>query len=102
METSGRSSAGSDSDGQRGEHDVVIGQWPDGTAITEAEGRAPQDARELRYELRRIRREARWQRRRSTLAGMAHMLGAPRAVIAVVLVAALIASVVAVLLPIAR
>jgi hypothetical protein len=102
VEASGRSSSGSESDGPHGDRDVVIGQWPDGTAITEAEGRAPADARELRHDLRRYARETRWIRRRSTLAGTARLFGSPRSAIAVVVVAALIASALAFLLPIAR
>ena len=107
MDASGRSSsAGSGWDDQRdgrdGRDDMVIGQWPDGTAITDAECRAPDDLRELVPDLRRLRREERWTRRRGRLARIARVFGSPRAAIAVVLLAALVASAVAMLLPAAR
>jgi hypothetical protein len=81
---------------------MVIGQWPDGTAITDAECRAPDDLRELTPELRRFKREERWARRRGRLLRTGRVLGSPRAAIAVVLLAALVASAVAMLLPAAR
>jgi hypothetical protein len=103
VDASGRSSsAGSGWDGQDEQRDVVVGQWPDGTAITDAECRAPLDARELGSDARRLQREARWTRRRARLAHVGHTLGSPRAAIAVVLLAALVASAIAVLLPAAR
>jgi hypothetical protein len=95
--------AGSGWDGTHdGSDDAVIGQWPDGTAITDAECRAPDDARELSPDVRRYFREARWARRRAAMAGLGRALGSPRAAIAVVLLAALVASAVAILLPAAR
>ncbi|MGH2877694.1 MAG: hypothetical protein ACRDLV_15690 [Solirubrobacteraceae bacterium] len=81
---------------------VVVGRWPDGAQITEAECRAPDDLRELTPELRRFLREHRWTRRREKLAGLGRLLGSPRAAIAIVLLAALVASAVAMLLPAAR
>jgi hypothetical protein len=96
--------AGSGWDGTQGgsDDDVVVGQWPDGTAITDSECRAPDDARELSPDVRRYFREARWARRRAGMASLVRVLGSPRAAIAVVLLAALIASAVAILLPAAR
>jgi len=104
VDASGRSGGtGSGWDGTHdGSDDAVIGQWPDGTAITDAECRAPDDARELGADTRRFYREARWSKRRSRLAGVGRALGSPRAAIAVVLLAALVASAVAILLPAAR
>ncbi len=107
MDASGRSSsAGSGWDDQRderGEQDeAVIGRWPDGTAITDAECRAPDDLRDLSLDLRRYLREARWTKRRARMAGFGKLVGSPRAAIAVVLLAALVASAVAMLLPAAR
>jgi hypothetical protein len=107
VDASGRSSsAGSDWDDQRDERDeqdaTVIGRWPDGTAITDADWRAPNDPRALVPDLRQYRREARWIRRRSAAARIGRLLGSPRAAIAVVLLAALIASAIAMLLPAAR
>jgi len=80
----------------------VIGRWPDGTAITDSECRAPDDLRALSPDLRRYAREARWARRRARMAGFGKQVGSPRAAIAVVLLAALVASAVAMLLPAAR
>lgn len=104
MDASGRSSGpGSGWDDQRDESgEAVIGRWPDGTEITDAECRAPDDPRELTTDIRRYQREERWTRRRILLARIGHVLGSPRAAIAVVLLAALIASAVAMLLPAAR
>jgi hypothetical protein len=103
VDASGRSGgAGSGWDGTHDESDAVIGQWPDGTAITDAECRAPHDARELRAELRRFRRERRWLRRRRRMAVVTRTFGSPRAAIAVVLLAALDDSAVAKLLTAAR
>ncbi len=81
---------------------VVIGQWPDGAEITEADCRAPDDLRELLPELRSYLHEHRWERRRRKLAGLGRLLGSPRAAIAIVLLAAIVASAVAMLLPAAR
>lgn len=110
MDASGRSSSpGSGSDDQRDERDgrdererAVIGRWPDGTDITDAECRAPDDPRELIADLRGYLRERRWSRRRAKLVRIGHVIGSPRAAIAVVLLAALVASAVAMLLPAAR
>lgn len=104
MDASERSSsAGSGWDDQRDERDeTVVGHWPDGTEITDAECQAPDDLRELLPELRRYLREERWGRRRAKVVRVARILGSPRAAIAVVLLAALVASAVAMLLPAAR
>jgi hypothetical protein len=107
VDASGRSSSpGSGSDDQRDERDEregsVIGKWPDGTELRDAECRAPDDARELLTDWRDYLREKRWARRRTKLARVARTLGSPRAAIAVVLLAALVASAVAMLLPAAR
>ena len=104
MDASGRSSnAGSGWDDQRDERDgTVVGHWPDGTEITEAECLAPDDLRELLPDLRRLLREERWGRRRAKMIRVGRILGSPRAAIAVVLLAALVASAVAMLLPAAR
>ena len=110
MDASGRSSSpGSGWDDQRDEPDdrdererAVIGRWPDGTAITDAECRAPDDPRELLPDWRDYLRERRWTRRRTKLTRAGRVLGSPRAAIAVVLLAALVASAVAMLLPAAR
>ncbi|MBS2962323.1 hypothetical protein KGA66_04645 [Actinocrinis puniceicyclus] len=104
MDTSGRSSsAGSGWDDQRDERDAtVVGHWPDGTEITETECQAPDDLRDLVPELRRYLRQERRARRRARFVGFTRVLGSPRAAIAVVLLAALVASAVAMLLPVAR
>jgi hypothetical protein len=106
VDTSGRSSsAGFGWDDQRdgdGRGDSVVGQWPDGTAITDAETRAPNDLRDLIPEQRRFQREERWARRHRVLTQIGRVVGSPRSAIAVVLLAALIASAVAMVLPIAR
>jgi len=104
VDASGRSSsAGSGWDDQRDEQEeTVIGHWPDGTEITEAECQAPDDLRELLPDLRRYLRQERWTRRRAKLVRVGRVLGSPRAAIAVVLLAALVASAVAMLLPAAR
>ncbi len=104
MDASGRSSsAGSGWDDQRDEQEeTVVGHWPDGTEITDTECQAPDDLRELLPDLRRYLREERWARRRAKLVRAGRILGSPRAAIAVVLLAALIASAVAMLLPVAR
>jgi hypothetical protein len=104
MDASGLSgSAGSDSDGARDESNMpVVGRWPDGTAITETAWRAPEDARELSADFRGYARETRRRKRRHTLTGVLHTLGSPRGAVAVVLVAALIASAFAMLMPALR
>jgi hypothetical protein len=104
VDASGRSnSPDSGWDDQRHERDeAVIGRWPDGTQITDAECRAPDDPRELIGDVRRYQRESRWARRRVGLARAGRVIGSPRAAIAVVLLAALVASAVAMLLPAAR
>lgn len=104
VDASGRSSsAGSGWDDQRDEQDeTVVGHWPDGTEITDAECQAPDDLRELLPDLRRYLRQERWTRRRAKLIRVGRVLGSPRAAIAVVLLAALVASAVAMLLPAAR
>ncbi|HEV2346078.1 MAG TPA: hypothetical protein VGS97_18405 [Actinocrinis sp.] len=104
MDASGRSGGPEPGwDDQRDEHDeAVIGRWPDGTEISDAECRAPDDPRELTGDVRRYLREERWTRRRDLMARVGHVLGSPRAAIAVVLLAALIASAVAMLLPAAH
>jgi hypothetical protein len=101
-ERSGGAGSGWDGTHDGSDDDAVIGQWPDGTAITDSECRAPDDARELSPDVRRYFRQARWARRRSGMAGLGRALGSPRAAIAVVLLAALVASAVAILLPAAR
>ena len=107
MDASGRSgNAGSGWDDQRDQRDehseTVVGHWPDGTEITDAECQAPDDLRELLSEMRRYLREERWSRRRAKLIRVGRVIGSPRAAIAVVLLAALVASAVAMLLPAAR
>ncbi|HEU5354638.1 MAG TPA: hypothetical protein VFU65_09260 [Actinocrinis sp.] len=107
VDASGRSSsAGSGWDDQRDERDEqdqsVVGHWPDGTEITETECQAPDDLRELLPDLRRYLRQERWGRRRAKMVRVGRILGSPRAAIAVVLLAALVASAVAMLLPAAR
>lgn len=97
------SSAGSGWDDQRAAWDgTVVGHWPDGTEITEAQCHAPDDPRELLPDVRRYLRTERWARRRVTLIRAGRIIGSPRAAIAVVLLAALVASAVAMLLPAAR
>lgn len=81
---------------------AVIGRWPDGTEITDADCRAPDDPRELIVEVRDYLRGKRWSRRRARLLRIGRAVGSPRAAIAVVLLAALVASAVAMLLPAAR
>lgn len=104
MDASGRSSnPESGWDDQRDERNgIVVGHWPDGTEITEAQCHAPDDPRELLADARRFLRGERWTRRRVKLVRVGRILGSPRAAIAVVLLAALVASAVAMLLPAAR
>jgi hypothetical protein len=80
-------------DGARDEPDAaIVAHWPDGTAITEGQWRAPADPRELMPEQRRYHRELRWVRRRSRLAGALRVFGTPRGVVAVLLAAALLSA----------
>jgi hypothetical protein len=81
---------------------AVVGRWPDGTAITDAECHAPDDARELRADVRRYKRVLRWSRRRTRVAALRRMVGNPRVLVASLLLAAFAASAVALLLPAAR
>jgi len=67
-----------------------VAHWPDGTAITETQWRAPADPRELIPDRRRYHRELRWARRRCRAARALRTLGSPRGVIAVLLAAALL------------
>jgi hypothetical protein len=71
---------------------AIVAHWPDGTAITEAQLRAPADPRELMSDRRRYRREQRWARRRSRTGRALRSLGSPRGVIAVLLSMALLAA----------
>lgn len=71
---------------------AVVAHWPDGTAITEAQWRAPGDARELSPDQRRYFRELRWVRRRSRASRMVRSLGSPRGVLAILLATALLAA----------
>lgn len=71
---------------------AIVAHWPDGTAITEAQWRAPADPRELVPDQRRYFRELRWALRRSRLARTLRALGSPRGVIAVLLATALLAA----------
>ena len=70
----------------------IVAHWPDGTAITEAQLRAPADPRELISDRRRYRRERRWARRRSRIGRALRRLGSPRGVIAALLATALLAA----------
>jgi hypothetical protein len=76
--------------------------WPDGTPVTESERRAPDDARQLGHELRRLRREARWAGRRRSVALARRTLLSPRGIVAVLLIAALAASATVMALPLVR
>lgn len=71
---------------------AIVAHWPDGTAITEAQLRAPADPRALIPERRRYHRELRWGRRRSRAARVLRCLGSPRGVLAVLLALALLAA----------
>jgi hypothetical protein len=83
-------------DGARDEPDAaIVAHWPDGTAITEAQWRAPVDPRELLPDQRRYFRQQRWVRRRSRMAracGSLGSLGSPRGVIAILLAAVLLSA----------
>jgi len=71
---------------------AIVAHWPDGTAITEAQSRAPADPRELLGDRRRYRREQRWSRRRARIGRALHSAGSPRWVIAMLLAAAMVAA----------
>jgi hypothetical protein len=71
---------------------AIVAHWPDGTAITEAQLRAPADPRELVADHRRYEREQRWARRRRALGCALRSLGSPRGVIATLLAGALLAA----------
>jgi hypothetical protein len=80
-------------DGARDEPDAaVVAHWPDGTAITESQWRAPVDPRELLPDQRRYFRQLRWVERRSRIGHALSSLGSPRGVIAILLAAALLAA----------
>jgi len=80
-------------DGTRDEPDAaIVAHWPDGTAITEGQWRAPVDPRELMPEQRRYYRELRWVRRRSRMGRTFRVFGTPRGVVAVLLAAALLSA----------
>lgn len=80
-------------DGARDEPDAaIVAHWPDGTAITEAQWRAPTDPRELLPDQRRYFRQLRWVRRRSRIARSLGSLGSPRGVIAILLAAVLLSA----------
>jgi hypothetical protein len=75
------------------EHDAeIVAHWPDGTAITEAQSRAPSDPRELIPDRRRYFRELRWVRRRGRIGRALRSLSSPRGVIAMLLATALLAA----------
>ena len=71
---------------------AIVAHWPDGTAITETQSRAPADPRELVPDRRRYHRELRWARRRGRAAHALRSLSSPRGVIAMLLAAALVAA----------
>jgi hypothetical protein len=80
-------------DGARDEPDAaIVAHWPDGTAITEAQWRAPTDPRDLIPDQRRYRRELRWGLRRTRAARALRSLGSPRGVIAILLAMALLSA----------
>lgn len=91
--------AGSGSDGAHDEGAPQPGHWPDGTAITDAQRRAPDDARELLGELRGYLREKRRRTRRRAAGHALRTLGSPRGAVAIMLVAALVASAFAMMMP---
>ncbi len=76
--------------------------WPDGTLISESERHAPDDARDLTHDLRRLRREERWAGRRRALSQARRGLLSPRGIIAILLIAALAASALVMALPLLR
>ena len=71
---------------------AIVAHWPDGTAITEAQLRAPTDPRELVSDKRRYQREQRWARRRCRIGRVLRRIGSPRGVIATLLATALLAA----------
>jgi hypothetical protein len=71
---------------------AIVGHWPDGTAITEAQLRAPADPRDLLADRRRYQREQRWSRRLTRIGRVLRWLGKPRAVIAALLALAILAA----------
>lgn len=71
---------------------AIVAHWPDGTAITEAQWRAPVDPRELALDQRRYHREVRWGRRRCRLARAVRSLTSPRGVVAILLATALLSA----------
>ena len=71
---------------------AIVAHWPDGTAITEAQLRAPADLRALTPERRRYLRELRWGRRRGRAAWMLRSLRSPRGVLAMLLAMAMLAA----------
>ena len=80
-------------EGARDEPDAaIVAHWPDGTAITEAQWRAPADLRELLPDQRRYHRQQRWILRRCRAVQVLRSLGSPRGIIAVLLAAALLAA----------
>jgi hypothetical protein len=80
-------------EGARDEPDAaIVAHWPDGTAITEAQWRAPADPRELIPDQRRYFRQQRWNRRRARALRAVQSLGSLRGVIAVLLAAALLSA----------
>jgi hypothetical protein len=79
--------------GARDEPDAaIVAHWPDGTAITEGQWRAPTDPRDLIPDQRRYFRELRWGLRRSRLAQVLRSLASPRGVIAILLATALLSA----------
>lgn len=80
-------------EGARDEPDAaIVAHWPDGTAITEAQWRAPADLRELLPDQRRYYRQQRWVERRCRAARVLRSFASPRGVIAVLLAAALLSA----------
>ena len=88
--------------GQPEQEQEPTASWPDGAPVTESERRAPDDARGLGPELRRLRREVRWAGRRRSMALVRRTLLSPRGIVAVLLIAALAASAAMMVLPLVR
>lgn len=86
--------------GRSGQDPAVA--WPDGTPISDAELCAPDDARDLGHELRRLRRELRWAGRRRSAGLIRRTFLSPRGIVAVLLIAALAASATVMVLPVLR
>jgi hypothetical protein len=76
--------------------------WPDGTPVTESDFRAPDDARDLGHDLRRLRREVRWAGRRRSMALVRRTFLSPRGIVAILLIAVLAASAAVMVLPVLR